>query len=582
MKDIKEKLKALWVDKRPWKIRLSLAAFSVFACVFSFILFGPCEIYIRNMQEMPFPFTAMFWTLLFVGVLLFGILLGILLLLRGKIFNYAVSILFVLMLAGYLQGNFWGSHTGTLDGNATNWLNNQASMIWNLVLWSCILIAVLLVMFVSRKIWAQAIKFISMMIIGVQLIAFIALLMETGPKRIWEAGLGDKFISRGGIYEVSPKQNVIIFLLDRLDVQYMDAELALHPDWWDRLSGFTYYHNFTGSYANTRPAITYFLTGVRHDYCVRWEDYFARAWSEPEYFLLPDIHDAGYRIGFYTDVSCVFGEVEDVEGFVDNIGRADLNIDYIKLLKRVMELSVYRYSPEVFRPFFQIYTGDLTDIVSADSENPENDIFTINDVIFWRNYRERGLSVNENSQGMFLFYHLDGAHTPFYMNVDAQEDPNGTTLDAQMTGNMEMIFQYIDELKEKGLYDATTIIFLADHGRTPGQAGDMSDVCDSRVSTLIVKPAGAEEGGPMQVSNKQICQDNLRASIASYFGLDTTSYGRTIESIGEEEPMIRYQWIRGERGEIWDMLFTFKITGDANDFDNWELVEEMQMIYPDW
>ncbi len=66
---------------------------------------------------------------------------------------------------------------------------------------------------------------------------------------------------------------------------------------------------------------------------------------------------------------------------------------------------------------------------------------------------------------------------------------------------------------------------------------------------------------------------------SSYFGLDASAYGRTIESIGEDEPMTRYVWIRGEAGEVGNKLFTFKITGDANDFSNWELIDELTMVY---
>ena len=55
----KEKLKALWRDKRSWKIRLPLAALCAFSCVFTFLIFGPCEIYAQNVQELSFSFSAL-------------------------------------------------------------------------------------------------------------------------------------------------------------------------------------------------------------------------------------------------------------------------------------------------------------------------------------------------------------------------------------------------------------------------------------------------------------------------------------------------------------------------------------------
>ena len=118
MGSIREKLRALWEDKRSWKVRLPLAILSPFAFVFTFILFGPCEIFIQNMQEMPFPFLTLAPALLLAGGAVFGALLLALLLLRGKLFNLAVSLLFAGTLAGYLQGNFLNIERGSLDGSA--------------------------------------------------------------------------------------------------------------------------------------------------------------------------------------------------------------------------------------------------------------------------------------------------------------------------------------------------------------------------------------------------------------------------------------------------------------------------------
>ena len=93
----------------------------------------------------------------------------------------------------------------------------------------------------------------------------------------------------------------------------------------------------------------------------------------------------------------------------------------------------------------------------------------------------------------------------------------------------------------------------------------------------MIKPAGKETKDPMKISDKQVCQDNLRASIAGYFGLEG-DYGRTIESIGETEQMTRILWMRTE-GKGADKMYTFQIRGDANDFSNWKVIGEITMQY---
>lgn len=267
------------------------------------------------------------------------------------------------------------------------------------------------------------------------------------------------------------KQNVIVFLLDRLDNQFTDEVLELHPEWKERLSGFTYYHDFTGSYANTRPSIAYFLTGVEHDYTVPWEDYFHRAWTRPVHPMLQDIHNAGYKARVYSDCSYVFGQAEDAEGFVDNIHRDPQIVHHRIMLAKMLTLSAYRYAPEALKPYFQIYSGDLGDIVEVKGNGSENNLYTVDDVAFWKGYREHGLTVDQEIDGAFQFYHFEGAHSPYVMDENAQPVVQGGTRNGQIVGNMEMIFRYLDELEEKGLFEDATIIITTDHGRPPEPPG---------------------------------------------------------------------------------------------------------------
>lgn len=578
MGTVKDRMRALWADQRSWRIRLPLALLTAFTCVFTFLLFGPCEIFIQNMQEMPFPFLTLALVLLLAGAAAFAALLLALLLLRGKAFNFAVSVLFAGTLAGYLQGNFLNLDHGSLDGNAVYWQSYRFAMLKNLAVWLLVFAGVFFLLYLSRKLWTRGIELMCAILIGAQTVALIVLLAQTGLARLGRVGQETAYVSRDGIYEVAPENNVIVFLLDRLDNRFTDEVLELHPEWAQRLGGFTYYHDFTGSYANTRPSIAYFMTGVQHDYTVPWEDYFDRAWSEPVYQFLPDIHSAGYKTRIYSDSSYVFGDAGNVEGVVDNIRRDTKTVHRRLMLVKMLVLSAYRYAPEALKPFFQLYSGELGDVVTVSGDGKENNLFTVDDVAFWRGYREHGLTVDQDARGVFQFYHFEGAHSPYVMDENAQPVEGGT-LNGQITGNMEMIFRYLDELEEKGLFDDATIIITTDHARPPGQEGNMGDVNDSRVSTLMIKPAGTGRAEPLGVSSKQVCQDNLRASIISYCGLDAAAYGRTIESIGEHEQMTRYLWIRGERGDIADKLFTFRITGDANDFSNWELIDEAVMDY---
>ena len=143
----REKLKLLWQDKRSWKIRLPLAALCALAYAFTFFIFGPCEIYAQNAQEMSFSFSVLLKVMIPVGILVFAALLGILFLLRGKIFNLAVSFLFAGTLAGYLQGNFWNTYHGALTGDAVEWQQYKVPMLINCAVWLFVFAAVFFLLY---------------------------------------------------------------------------------------------------------------------------------------------------------------------------------------------------------------------------------------------------------------------------------------------------------------------------------------------------------------------------------------------------------------------------------------------------
>ena len=190
--------------------------------------------------------------------------------------------------------------------------------------------------------------------------------------------------------------------------------------------------------------------------------------------------------------------------------------------------------------------------------------------------------MDSESKGSFLFYHMLGSHDPFVMDGDGNPASFSNYFEGrfeQTRGNLKTVFAYIEMLKEKGVYDNTTIIITADHGLT----GTYPELDAERVLSLFIKPAGADPEAPLQHSHKQVCQDNLRASISSYFGLTDGQGHRTIESIGEDEEMVRYFWMNGSDANKSHRdvnLITYKITGDANDFDNWEMVEKLPIQYP--
>ena len=594
----KEKLYDLWRDKRPFGKRLLTAALAALSLVFTVFVFGPFEIYLGNQSFFTFSFDALIWPIVLAGLGIFAVLTLLLSLLRGKIYTYAVSLVFSLSVGLYLQGNFLNVDHGSLDGTAIVWQDYQTAAFLGLLFWGVLIVLPFIVQYFSRKAWRRMVTFVSILLIGAQGAALTMLLINT---RKLEIHTDNGYLTREGMYEVSDKKNVIVFLLDRFDKTYADHQLegyssgkttlAADPEIAEGLRGFTYYENFTGSYTYTFPSVTYLLTGIPTDYTTPVMDYFETAWSETSF--LSDIRAAGYDCRIYSEITYIGGASSFLAEEADNLGAPTGKIPAKNILSAMYGLSAYRYLPEVMKPYFHTYTGDISyGYIYGDEQG--NSPYAIDDVRFRSDLLKNGLTTNSESKGTFLFYHLQGSHDPFVMNGEGEKTTFGNFEEGrfeQTRGNLRTVVAYIEMLKELGVYDDTTIIITADHGYT----GRYTELTEQRVLSLFIKPAGADTTVPLQRSQKQICQDNLRASITSYFGLldegnvdedghivDKLGY-RPIEDIGEDEEMVRYFRMSATdaKKKFRDYhLITYQITGDANDFDNWVKVSEEKIRYP--
>ncbi len=578
-----KKLSALWQDNRSYKRRLLSAFLASLAFVFLFFVFGPLEIYFSNITFFTFSPRHLIVPVAVTALIILAVLTGLISLLKGKIFNYFVSFVFSLAVGCYLQGNLFNINHGSLDGTAIVWQNFKVGALLGLLGWIVIFLIPVVIQYFSSKIWRYTVNIVSGILVAMHVIPLAVLVITTINTGAIKGGVGDYgYLNRNGIYEVSDKKNVVVFLLDRFDKRYADEQIKRADDVvTEGLKGFTYYANFTGTYTYTFPSVTHLLTGVKTDYTLPPSEYFEKAWSEGTF--LTDIRNAGYHSRIYSEINYIAGTSDNMEGKAENISSPPEHIPADKILTPIYGLTAFRYLPETLKPFFHTYTGDISySYIYGDSEG--NVPFGLDDVRFRADLLKEGLTVSSDGNGNFLFYHLHGAHDPFKMDKDGNA-ASGKGCFEQVRGNFGTIFAYCDMLKEKGLYDDTTIIITADHGFT----GSYVELDYARNPALFIKLAGADVTKPLARSMKQINQDNLRASISSYFGLTdengVDSLGnRTIESIGEDEEITRYFYASArnlKKGGMRDYnLLTYEIKGDANIFENWTLIKKEKIKCP--
>ena len=531
---------------------------------------GPYEIFVNNKEEFLFVAGDFLPLSLLIFAAAFLLFFAVLLLLRGKAFLVALSLLTWLSVMSFLQGSFlnFGLDSLTSDGL------DVAPPLWLLVLNAAIWLAVgvgivTAALKMKDKQLFRTLSVIALAtVIGVQGInlATSALVSAANAEEESSADTederGNAILTDEGMFEVSAKGNVIVIILDRFDVFYYDELVKKDADFFAPLDGFTYYNNNISLYSRTYPSIAYMLTGLEQDFEMRAAEYFEKAYRDNTFFS--DLKSNGYDIRLYTEAYYAYRNANVLDGIAENVTK---NWKYrisdpARLVGKMLALSAYRYVPSALKQCINVSTSDFAGMTDAP-------LYVTDDASTYERFREQGVTVDHRGNKRFTFIHLNGCHNPFTINEKGERVEDGAAMPA-IRGVFGMIFEYFDELKKQGLYEDATIIITGDHARA---ISDRRDVEDSRVTALFVKASGSA-GTALAYSSAPVCQENLRAEIVKSAGLVTeTDYGPAFSDIAEDADIARKYCFERTLEDGTHQIVEYRVVGDANDFSNWSIVD---------
>ncbi|MDR1088059.1 MAG: sulfatase-like hydrolase/transferase [Coriobacteriales bacterium] len=584
----------LFKDKRRFRVRVLLAALLACGFSFSFVFFGILDILIMNRESMPYPVTLVFSTVALLALAVFAVLFVFLLLLRGRVFTAVASLVLAATLVLYVQGNFLNGSLGQLTGDWLDLGQILPDVIGNTVL--CVLIFALpfLIWRFAPRAYQTLLIFIPSLLIGMQLIALITSVSTTGV--LEEKLVPERFLSEEGLYEVAPENNIIVIVLDRLDQRYIDELLSREPDYFgNNFDGFTRYTNNMATTSRTFPSIINMLTGYRYDFDVPAEDYMREAWGESEF--LPALRAAGLRSDLYTEYTYAYLDGNDLSGAADNLDEGLPAVDGAAVENLVL-VSCYRYMPYILKPYFWISTGAIQDDVVYQGERAPR--YYADDHAVYDTLTSSGLEVRDELSGNFKFIHLNGCHPPFNAGYDFEIVPRAESSEYLQTRfAFALVFEYLDCLRELGLYEDSTIIVTGDHGYTVDldYLGDFQDLSEAQTTGLFVKLSG-EQGTALKESAAPVNSDRLRATVWQQAGLDQSELGPTYSQVPLDSDEVKGSEDSGEAayaeyaekprtfsfqvglsGSQEKYLQYFEVRGDANDFSNWKEVGRLPMRY---
>ena len=132
---------------------------------------------------------------------------------------------------------------------------------------------------------------------------------------------------------------------------------------------------------------------------------------------------------------------------------------------------------------------------------------------------------------------------------------------------MKVVYEYLDQLKELGLYEEAAIIITADHGQQTEFVESEGKPDKTLMPTIMVKMPG-EHHDSINFNEAPVSHAEYLATVAKAAGLDWKQYGNTLEEapeIDEKERTCISLW--------YGHIIKFTITGDARDLENWSAEE---------
>lgn len=565
--------------------RLILAFLSCFFLFFTLFMVAPYELVASNGRDLLFQLDAIWAPMAIFTAILTVVVALVMSALRGKVFDIAFASVTALGVACWIEAMFLNTRLPIADGAFLFWPDFTDMFIISTIAW-VVIIAAIIALMVKKKPIARVVctflcaALIIMQAVGVASLSFAP--QQKGPEEFWDGN----YTTQEGMYDLSDKSNVVVFVLDMFDCKDLDRIRKESPETLSEMTGFSAFTDSVGSFIPTRYGVPYLLTGEFPHDTDTWAEFLDNRYKRSS--LIKDVYNAGYSVGIYS--TNIENGTDDVAPFAFNIHHLNKkddpkakvnNLDAVGTVKALAKCALYRDLPWIAKPTFWFYTDEINDMMAVKPpqgrENKDYSVlpYRINDMEFYDNLKTDKLVINDSgTKGAFRFIHLEGAHWPYVM--DENGNRANTNIEQQSRGALHIVSEYLKQMKELGVYDNATIIITSDHGVWEWAANNASMASNGNISTstapfMMVKPAGAENK-PCVFSDAQTGHIDYPATLIQAVGGNWEAYGTTVfqaPTSGRE----RFSFITEFDGHEDDGIRKFVINGPVMDLSSWHATE---------
>jgi hypothetical protein len=493
-----------------------------FLLSFTLWFFGPSTLYFTNIFEFEYAFSDICPYLLaltiFCGIVLTIISLSV----KGKRHQRIICIIFSFGLLFYIQGNILVWDYGLLDGHEIIWNNFLLNGLIDTLIWA----GVIAFSYIRYEKIYKFIPISCIFLLIIQTGGFLALIHFAPDEPGWKSY---SFIYDESEFEFSENSNVIIIVLDAFQSDMFQEIINDDDDYKEMFTGFIYYRNTVGGYPSTVASIPLILTGEYFNNSVPFDTFIQTSYKSES---LPKIFK---EHGYITDVYGYSRLVYPDKDLESNVQPNFLNHEVMLYqLEKLGKLTIFRQSPY----FFKETTYPLLIDVYHEKKSGR----------FVERLKKQSIRLNETP--IFKFYHLDVPHMPFLLNEHLEYGKlpdNRAGYKEQSKASLQIVGNLLERLKEKGIFDKSMIVVVADHGVSNNAYGiNLSqmqsiaaisyvsqNVVTGGLPLMLVKPLNSTR--PFTISDAPVSISDIPKSVAAELNVSSTFAGESVFNVRETD-----------------------------------------------
>lgn len=545
----------------------------------------PLDIYAHNQAEFVFSFSDAVGGLIMLFVLLALVMATVLFVLPQKAYKIVLYVFIAIEFLFFFQGTYLNSFLFSLTGDDGNWsafgwtdAKTIIFVILDFLVWAGVIAGiVVLSLRPDKKGYIRLVSLVMVVIvIATQVMNFIVLpisyntVFDSYSSREEKNG---KFhsLTTSNLTTVSEENNVFYFIIDRFDELFAEKAYDVDDEVFDGLTGFTWFKDNVALYGHTFPSVSYLMSNVRHNSDELREKNLDSVYKNNT--PLTELYKNGYEINLFTEPYYAYNY--NGNSFPDN----PADPDYYKVsnfsagtykAERKIELScnltcraLYRCLPSLLKPI-------VKDIgLNAKSSNGCVDFYGDDGSPFYDSANKnvirkvKNADFDVNGKKRFSMVHIVGCHS-------LNEHSTKKQVTRIVKESFKVVYEYIDNLKEKGLYDNATIIITGDHG--DGKPNYLGTLTRPLRTALFVKPANSDSS-PLKTSLAQVSHEDLWPTIMKSEGVDSGyAQQKGVFDYAENETRTRRHVHQTWESSSLDEYY-YEITGPSTDIDNWKITE---------